>query len=124
MLIAAYGVLSGAWTLTIVALLLGGVYFLVRREKTPLKAVRIEQDGVQYEEIFLPWTQCKDFWLITTPAYTELHVARSGRLRSEISVQIGDIDPTTLRSTLSRFLPMRGDQRERMLDFIIRICKL
>lgn len=124
LIIAAYGILSGAWTLTLVALLLGGTYFLTRREATPLKEIRIENDGVEFEGNFTPWTQCKDFWLVTTPLFTELHIVRKGAIKSNIRIQTGSIDPTLIRSTVSQFLTMRPDQREHLFDALIRLCKL
>jgi hypothetical protein len=124
LVIAAYGILSGNWSVTLVSLLLGGTYFLTRRETTALKTIRIETDGVQFEETFTPWSQCKDFWIITTPIYTELHIVRKGTLKSDIRIQTSDIDPIVIRSTLSQFLTMRPDQREHLFDVIIRLCKL
>ncbi|NOS67014.1 MAG: hypothetical protein HOO67_01455 [Candidatus Peribacteraceae bacterium] len=122
--IAVYGIVTGAWTLTLVSLLLGGVYFLTRREMTPLKEIRIFADGIDFNGSFTAWDQCKDFWIVTTPLFTELHVTRKGAIKSNILIQTADIDPTLIRSTLSQFLPMRPDQREHMFDAIIRLCKL
>lgn len=122
--IAAYGILSGTWSVTLVSLMLGGVYFITRHEPMPLKDIRIETDGVQFQNSFTPWVQCKDFWLISTPLYTELHIARKGTVKGDIRIQTGDIDPLLIRSTLSQFLTMRTDQHERLFDAIIRLCKL
>ncbi len=124
LIVAAYGILSGAWTLTLVSLLLGGVYFLVRNEKTPLRSIQIEIDGVQFEDSFTPWDQCKDFWLVQTPLFTELKIIRKSRFQSDIRIQTGEIDPTLIRTTLSQFIPLRPDQKEHFLDVIIRLCKL
>lgn len=122
--IAVYGIVTSAWSVTLVSLLLGGVYFITRREPTALKEIRIETDGVQFQDSFTPWTQCGEFWLVQTPLFTELRIVRKGFAKSDIRIQTGPIDPTVLRSTLSQFLPMRADQREHLLDVIIRLCKL
>ena len=122
--IAAYALLTGAWSVAVVTLLLGGVYFLTRREPTALKYVAIERDGMQFEGTFLQWSQCKEFWLVQTPLFTTLTITRKTGFPRLFSVQTGNIDPTVIRSTLSQFLPMKADQRETLLDVIIRICKL
>ncbi len=122
--VAAYGIITGAWTLTLVTLLLGGVYFLVRREPTPLKEISLQVDGVEFEGMFTPWAQCKEFWLVATPLFTELRILRTSGLLREIRIQTGNIDPTLIRSTLSQFMAMRVDQREGLFDALIRICKL
>ena len=124
LIIACYGILTGAWTVALVSTLVGGLYFLVRHETPALKEIRIEPDGVAFEGTFTPWSQCKDFWLVQTPLYTELHIIRNSTFNHEIRIQTVDIDPTLIRSTLSQFLTMRGDQRERLVDAIFRLCKL
>lgn len=122
--IAAYGILSGAWSVALVSLLIGGVYFITRHEKPSVKSIRIERDGVQYEDLFAPWKDCKEFWMVKTPLYTELHILRASGFRREIIMQTGDIDPAQIRSTLSQFVLMKADQRERLLDALVRMCKL
>src|SRR3989338_9388431 len=117
--VAVYGILSGAWSVTLVSLLLGGVTFLMRRESTPLKTIRIETDGVQFQGAFTPCEQCTDFWLVQTPLYTELHIVRKGTLKNDIRIQTAHIDPLLIRSTVSQFLTMRADQREHPFDVFI-----
>ena len=124
LVVAAYGILSGAWTLTLVSLLLGGTYFLVRNESTPLRRMQIEIDGVQFDDVFTPWDQCRDFWLVQTPLFTELRITRKSRSGGDIRIQTSDIDPTVIRTTVSQFLPLRADQKEHIFDVIIRLCKL
>ena len=122
--IAIYGIIIGAWTVTIVSLLVGGTYFLTRREETPVKTIRIEREGVTFQDDFTPWGQCKEFWVVQTPLFNELHILRDARVRREIRLQTATIDVTLLRSILSQFLPMRTDQREHIVDVLIRLCKL
>lgn len=121
---AIYGIVAGAWTVTLIALLLGTAYFLVRNQPMPLKTIEIGTDGVTLNGNFTPWSRCRDFWLIATPLGTELHIARTGALQSEIRLQTGGIDPLEIRSSLSQFLPFRPDQREHLLDALIRLTKL
>ena len=124
LIVAGYGILSGAWTVTLVSLLLGGVYYLVRREPMPVRTIQIEIDGVQFDDSFTPWSDCRDFWLVTTPLCTELRITRTLKLRGDIRIQTGQIDPTLIRTTVSQFIPLRADQQEHILDAIIRLCKL
>jgi hypothetical protein len=84
----------------------------------------IEEDGFRFADRFIPWSDCTDFWIIETPQFSRLHIARKGKGNRVVSIQTGDIDPTVIRTTISRFLPLRPDQRERLLDLIIRLCKL
>ncbi len=122
--ICVYAILTGAWTVAFVSLLVGGTYFLTRREETPLKSIRLDKDGVTFQDNFTPWDKCKEFWIVQTPLYNELHIIRDAKANREIRIQTANIDVTILRSALSQFLTMRVDQRERLLDVIIRLCKL
>ena len=122
--ISAYAVLSADWILAFVTVLLGGVYYLVRREPTPLKYIRIESDGFQFQNTFTPWNQCKEFWLVQTPLFNELHIRKHKGSPQEVSVHTGDIPVTEIRAVLSEYLTMREDQQETLLESIIRICKL
>lgn len=122
--ISAYAILAGAWSVALVTILLGGVYYLVRREPTPLKYIRIEKDGFQFQDTFTPWKQCKDFWLVQTPLFTELHIRKLSGVLPEVIIQTGTIDTPALRAAISQNLAMKTDQQERALDAIIRICKL
>lgn len=122
--IAGYAILAGAWTVALVTTLLGGVYYLVRREPTPLKYIRLEKDGFQFQETFTPWKQCKDFWLVQTPLFTELHIRKQSGVLPEVVIQTGGIDVPQIRAFLSDVLTMRTDQKERLMDALIRLCKL
>lgn len=122
--IAAYGILTGAWTLALVILLIGGMYFVTRAHPAAAKYIRIERDGFQFQEIFTPWSDCKAFWIVRTPQYSELHITRVKGAPREVVIQTGSIDPTLIRSTVSQFLTLRGDQREHLVDLLFRLCKL
>jgi hypothetical protein len=122
--VAAYGIIIGAWSLTLVILLIAGMYFLTRGHPSALKYIRIERDGFQFQETFTPWNECKEFWIVRTPEYSELHIVRLKGIPRETVIQTGPIDPTVIRATVSQFLTLKGDQRERLLDLLLRLCKL
>ncbi|MSR87442.1 hypothetical protein EXS70_04730 [Candidatus Peribacteria bacterium] len=119
-----YGILTGAWSVALVSVLVGGVYFLIRHEPMPVHEISIETDGLQFKGSFIPWSEFKDFWMVATPLYTELHITRKERLKGNIRIQTGDIDPTVIRAALSQYLTIREDQKEYPVDALLRICKL
>ncbi len=124
LLTVIYGIVSGTWTLSLAALLVGGMYYLLRNAQTPLRHMVIEQDGFTLEGTFTPWHDCDGFWLIHTPLYTELRIRRAKGFDREAVIQTGHIDPTEIRRTLSQFLPIRADRQEKLVDACIRFCKL
>ncbi len=120
---AVYAIVTGAWTVALVALLVGGIYFLLRREPPTFKHISLFSAGYTLDGQFTFWGDCKEFWLIHTPHFTELHIGKQ-RSRTQTIIQTGSIDPTQIRSILSQFITMKSDQRERFLDAFIRFCKL
>jgi len=123
-LCAVYGIFTGAWSFALVILLVGGLYFLTRHLPATIAEIIIMERGFSFRGKFTSWQDCKEFWLIQTPAYTELHIQRRQGVDRAVLIHTADIEIPQIRSILSQFLPERSDQRERLVDMIIRFCKL
>jgi hypothetical protein len=105
-------------------LLLAGVYTLVQRTPAPVRHISLEQTGFTFEGMFTLWSDCEAFWFITTPLATELHIRRKHGLKREVVIQTGAEDPRVIRAVLKDLLREQSDQKERVLDKIIRICQI
>ncbi|MBI3336650.1 hypothetical protein HYZ98_03750 [Candidatus Peregrinibacteria bacterium] len=123
-ILAAWGIITGAWTFSLVLLLIGGIYFLLQNSTPSSKRITIETRGVTFDGVFTPWTSLQSFWIIQTPTYSELHFKTKNIRQSPIVIQTGFTDPNILRKTLSAFLPEDSNREEGVIDMIIRICKL
>lgn len=121
---AAYGILVGAWTFTIVMVLLGGMYFLLRKTPPLVHHIILTDKGYLLDNTFTSWMDCREFWLVPTPEYTELHIIKKQGWDKELVIQTDNIDPLEIKASVSQYLTERSDQTERLLDRIIRICKL
>jgi hypothetical protein len=119
-----YGVLSGVWTLALVSILCGALYFLVRDHRFPDIDCTMTDKGVQIAERFLPWTGIKGFWFVTTPAYTELHIVPQSKKMTDLVIHTGDVSLITIRSFLSGKADELHDKQERILDILARLIKL
>lgn len=122
LLLAVYGILTGAWTFSIVILLIGGVGFLLRGERPPEKHVAITASGITYGENFTRYGDLQSFGLLQTPGHLELHFTKKNRGKG-ICIQAGMQDPVRLREVVSQFLP-EEEKTENVLDMFCRICKL
>jgi hypothetical protein len=120
----AYGVLTGSWSMSITFAMIGGLSFLVRHEQHRLHHVRIYETCLEFDGTLHPWSTFESFWILQAEQYFELHLAPVKHSKAEIVVQTGEIDPFRLRDTLIEFLPQNTKQHERLLDAIIRFCKL
>ena|SRR3989338_7296983 len=121
---AAYGILTGAWSFTIVMVLCGATFFLVHDHVPPLKTISISDQGVLLEEKFVSWDNLSGFWLLQTQDYTELHILQKTPREPELLIQTGRQDLTQLRMLLGSKIPERTDKRERFLDALTRLAKL
>lgn len=119
-----YGIFSGAWSTALVFAFIPALYYLVRNQSHVKHSIKIAEVGVIFDERMFVWAELGEFWILTGPDYHELHISPKKKSRAEIIIQTGTIDPYELRDVLSQFLPQVADRRERLLDAIIRFCKI
>ncbi len=120
----AYGILSGAWSLSVIFAFIPGLYYMLRNQGHKRHVIRVRQTGIEFDGRVHSWGELKEFWILEGPDYYELHVASIKKNKSDIVVMTGDMDPFVIRDTLGEFLPQIIHQKERLLDAIIRFCKL
>lgn len=123
-IMVAYGVFSGSWSTSLVFAFIPALYYLVRNQSHVQHTIRIMDLGVEFDGRLCVWGELKEFWILAGPGYHELHIAPMKVSRPEIVIQTGTIDPFVVRDTLGQFLPQIADRRERILDAIIRFCKI
>jgi hypothetical protein len=121
---AAYGLFDGSWSTALLALLIGGIYFLLRNSKPNVLTIRITQMGIHRGNDFLQWSMLSDFWILVGETSTELHIIQRKMLEPEVVIFINDINPADVRETLLQFLPERAGMQERPLDTLGKILKL
>lgn len=120
-----FGILTSAWSFSIVMMLIGGMYFLTRNAPEPVHHIELSREGVTFRGEFSLWKDCKDFWLLQGPDYVELHIMRMKLVNPEIVIQLPPgTDVRVIRTVIGNFLSERPDQRENLLDTLIRLAKL
>lgn len=120
---AAWGIIAGSWPFAVVAVLCGAVYVLLQGHIPVLREIIITGQGVFFDGDFVSYSDLKGFWLLRLPGALELHIARQKR-GSDLVILTGTTDPLFIRSTLGKYLSEESNRQERLLDTIIRICKL
>lgn len=121
---AAYGILFGSWTLSLILLLTGGMYYLLRGAAAPSKLISCTKEGVVFEDSFTRWEDLEGFWMIHTPEFSELHLTPKEKTRTPIVIQTGTIDPLMIKSIIGQFIPEQTEKVESLLDVLARILKL
>jgi hypothetical protein len=123
--IAAYAIVTGAWTFAIVILLCTAFAYLMRNEKPKSMHIALSMAGIAFEKEFFVWQYISGFWLIRTPGFTELHFeVISPRTKQYQILLPAGLDPAELRGLLQNFSPELRDRKEPILDMIIRLCKI
>lgn len=119
-----FGLIAGIWTLSIVCILCGALYFLVRDHRFPDIECMLNDKGAQIGDTFLAWTQIKGYWFVTTPTFTELHITPAVKRVAEMVIQTGPMTPMDIRSFLAGKTNELIDKQESFLDILLRITKL
>lgn len=123
-LLLIHAVWTGAWTFVVVLVLLAVVYGLLHGKPPLTHTVSIAEQGLTWDKKVIPWGELSGFWMLQGPGYIEVHIERKRRGSDRFIVQTGECAPVEIANALSRFLPSFPDRREKLLDYIIRICKL
>lgn len=120
-----YGVFFyGGWSFALVMLLIAGMYFMLRRAPPAVGTIQLEDKGFTLSGQFTNYKDCTSFWFIKLPDYTELHIRKKRSVIPEAVIQTGPIAIPEIRAFLSQKLPEKEDQQERLIDRVIRLCKL
>lgn len=123
-LMVMYGVLSGSYMVAVIFVLLPVAFHFVRNENHQTHSANIQEQGFEFDGALVPWDELQEFWILQGKGYYELHVAFKKNRKGEIVIQTGANDPMVVRDTLAQFIPQTTGKREKILDAIIRFCKL
>lgn len=123
-LMALYGIVTGTWSMALVFAFIPALYYLIRNTSHRNHVIRLRELGVEFDGRLTPWGELKEFWILSGPAYHELHIAPVKKSRAELVIQTGDIDPYALCELLGQYMPQIVDRQEHLLDAIIRALKI
>lgn len=123
-IVAVYSFISGGWTVGILALLIGGMYWLVRNQETKHEHYALLEEGIQVGERVTPWSKCTSFWILRTEAFTEIHIEKKSRKELDTVLHAGNTNIYDIRAVLQQFIEENTEKKESFLDTISRICKL
>ena len=117
-----YSIYTEAWTFTILIVVLTVVYWKMHAQEVAPREIRMWRSGFAMDKAYSEWGECEGYWILKGPDYYELHIEKKNG--SEYKIQTGDINPYLLHDLMPNLLPQLENRREKVLDTIIRICKL
>lgn len=125
------GILSGSLHDILSGFLVGLVFTLVtyivikHADDKPRQMVySITKLGIHIGETFHPYNELKLFWMIYKPPVKTLNIQTVNRFRPLIKIDLADIDPLAIRSTLREYLPEDTKREEDLLDKLSRFIRL
>lgn len=117
-----YSVFSGGWTFSMLIIALTGVYWKMHTVQAPVHSIELWKEGFAFDGNFTTWDQCNGYWILGFGDVHQLHIEKRNGI--DVHMLTGGIDPYLLHELLPQMLPHLSDRQERVLDTIIRICKL
>jgi hypothetical protein len=126
--LAGVGVLGVAlffrqWIAALLVLATGAVvYQHAGRAPREMEYV-ITKLGVQVGEKLYPYNQLKSFWLIYEPPVRTLNLQMTRRLAPQVVIQLGDTDPVSVKSVLSKHIPEEPRRGEDWIDRLARLVR-
>ena len=118
----AYSVMTSAWTFTVLIVVLSVMYWKMHTKELDLSTIEMWRSGFALNDSYSEWSECDGYWILKCPGYYELHNEKANG--TAVKIQTGEVDPYKLHDLLPHLLPQLSNRREKVLDTIIRICKL
>ncbi|MEQ1849434.1 MAG: hypothetical protein ABL890_02490 [Candidatus Peribacteraceae bacterium] len=119
-----YSILTAAYTQVIVFLLLPGALMIIRRASHKEHTAAITDAGFMLDGALTPWNDLDEFWILRGSDYFELHISQKNSLKGDILIQTGSEDPMQVRDLLLTYVKPGIGKKERIVDALIRFCKL
>lgn len=124
LIIAAYGILSGAWSIALVSVLTAGLYVLLRDHRHGSVTATLSTTGVRIGDAYMHWQEVQGYWLLRTPEYTEIHFVPIDPRKPQLHIQTGSQSLSELQRLLQDFVPELTDKKEGLVDMFLRLYKL
>lgn len=125
LVLIAYALFTGSATMTIVFIVLTGVYYLTHNQAPDIIDIQITELGIYVDKTFHPFNAISHFWIVYHPPYVQTLNFRIGQNRfSKVTVQLNQQDPAEVRRALAREIPEVEGEGESMMDLLIRMLRL
>lgn len=126
LLFIVWAIWEGTYTTVIVIVLIAGLYYLTNHHTPKDIDISLTTSGILANGRYYPYSNMQTFWVIYNPEIETKTISfemKSGLNRGE-TLQLGDQDPSEVRSFLSAHVQELEGRGETVIEKIIRILKL
>lgn len=119
------GIYYDAWTFSLAIGAFVSAYYLIHLEHPKAIEIKISDIGIKIGYRKYTYSQIKAFWLIYDPPFVQtLNIRVTGQYISDITIQLGDQSPATIREFLMTKIPELEGQSEKLSDIFLRLFKI
>lgn len=120
-----YAGITQNWTLLVALVLLSAMYVWQHGNVPKHVEIKVSHTGIKVGNKEYPYQNIKSFWLIYKPPRVKtLNIRSNSRLLPDITIQLGDQNPASLRTYLCSQIREEEGKEETGVDSLIRIFKL
>lgn len=119
-----YSIMTSAWSFTVLLIMFAAFYAYTHRMEPEVRHIVLAKDGCRFNGSVISWKDCEGFSMLQGRGYVELRILEKGRAHESIVIHLEDgVTPSHIREVLAGKL-LELHRKEKVLDTILRICKL
>lgn len=124
-LLIIYGVTEGSWTFTAAIAAAVFAYVVYHKQKPGNIGVTVSKIGIKIGNHKIPYSNMRAFWIVYHPPFIQtLNIRTADALTPDLTIQLGDQSPVTIREYLVRQIPEWEGKHENFIDSLARFLKL
>jgi len=120
-----YALITQNFLFAIIIVMFGVIIGLSALREPERVMFEVTTRGVGVGELFVPYKELKDFWIVYEPPYVKnLYIEHKSAVTPRIVVPFEDADPVEVRRALLDYLDENGRAEEPLGDLLGRVFKL
>jgi hypothetical protein len=124
LILAAIGFLvwQKDWFTIVILLIVSAILFWYVRTTKPQKITyKITPLGIFADARLYPFAEIHSFWLVYNEKVKTLYLAFTRKYLPTLVINVGEVDPVTLKNVLLRRIPEQEKRGENLIDKIVRM---
>lgn len=123
--LVVYGLVSGAWTLSMAIVLFVGVYYYFSNQEVPVVDIVLSEAGVRVGGKVYPYSMFRTFWVdYHPPVIQELHLIPNNNYKYELTLNLQGQNPAPIKAVLQQFMPEWADRQKTVTESLVHLIGL
>lgn len=110
------------WFTIVILLIVSAILFWYVRTTKPQKITyKVTPLGIYAGDRLYPFAEIHSFWMVYNEKVKTLYLAFTRKYLPTLVINVGEVDPVSLKNVLLRRIPEQEKRGENMVDKIVRI---